>query len=114
MCRSFRRKRQRNAKIWWLKLLGWTDREVMDHVEVSKGTVSNVWSEFPDLEKVTNDLHARGRTVREVPGRWAKVHTVKKGFPTGTKENAVTDTALPPAFGACGVLAECCIPPRMR
>jgi transposase len=61
-----RRQRERDARIWWLHLLGWTEREIAQQVGVSNGLVHEVCSQISDLKKVSIDQSSRGRTVAQI------------------------------------------------
>lgn len=61
-----RRQRSRDAKIWWLHLLGWTTREIGEVVDVDSKTVSNICGNFPELEKFCKDQASRGQGAEQI------------------------------------------------
>lgn len=61
-----RRRRQREARIWWLHLLGWRQTEIADQVGVDQSGVSRTLCTFSELKKRITDQASRGRSVQEI------------------------------------------------
>ncbi|MGB2985256.1 MAG: hypothetical protein WBE26_05180, partial [Phycisphaerae bacterium] len=58
--------RSRDAVIWWLNRLGWTQKAIADQLGISRPLVTEKMSEISELIKLTFDQSSRGRTVVEI------------------------------------------------
>ena len=59
----------RDSVIVRLSRLGWTDREVGETVGLAHNRISQIWSEFSELKKVTKNLLTDGHPHTEVAER---------------------------------------------
>lgn len=61
-----RQQRSRDARIWWLHLLGWTKEEIAAVIGCSPTTAQEVRSEISKVKKATIDQFSRGRTPEQI------------------------------------------------
>lgn len=63
---KLRQKAERQAVIYRLRSLGWTEPEIAEKMKLAQSTISEKISDLPELVKVINSLLERGDTVEDV------------------------------------------------
>ena len=60
------RRRERDAKAWWLGVAGWAQDEIIGEIGDSRQSVLAVLPEFSNLKKMAITQHTRGRSITEI------------------------------------------------
>jgi transcriptional regulator with XRE-family HTH domain len=61
-----RLQRSREAKMWWLRALGWSQEEIAGKFELTHQGVSKALQLTSEMKKVAIDEHSRGRTIDQI------------------------------------------------
>ena len=81
----------RDAQVWWLSALGWTQREIAEVMGISNGEVAATCSENPEWKKLSKEQAGRGRT----PEQTAETEGVPEGARPTSWRVRLTGSTVP-------------------